>query len=605
MSEPARAPDPTSAQAGAQPIELGSLHARARSLLDRPPETRLAGVLELLVGLTNAAGAVAYLRADGGGLAARSALLSRQLRALDHDFVAELQVVAERACAEDRAAVATSRYHATMRLVAVPLVGDAPDAGGALGLVLVLERGPIEPLVTALGLVAALPLLPDAATAPGPRRTESWLDVVGAVLAAPDRDAAWHTAAGHLARLTGASTAALGRRDRGAIRLVAVSGVVEHDRASSVNRRLETAMETAWRASAPIVHPAGDETLARVAASLGAGAAVAQPLRTATGDAVAALALVWDDPASGHAGMPTLRPEVGPGSLDPALEHALAAALDVAGSGRHRHSRRIVRATIVSALALGSLAALLVPVEHAVEADVVLEARERRFVPAPVSAVLAESPVRPGDIVRAGDRLAVLDGREVALELAEVVAERDRALKRRDVSLASRDTAGAQMAELEARRLAARERLLAYRAASLEIVSPIDGLVVQGDLRREIGAPVELGTRLFEIAPVDPMVAEIAVPASAVGEVAVGAVTRLRLDAFPDRSWSAPVLRLHPRSTIRGGENVFLAEVEIANPDRALRPGMGGRAAIAAGRRALGWVWLHRAWERVERWLLW
>ena len=40
-------------------------------------------------------------------------------------------------------------------------------------------------------------------------------------------------------------------------------GELLFDATSSMNRRLETAMETAWRASAPIVHPAGDETLAR------------------------------------------------------------------------------------------------------------------------------------------------------------------------------------------------------------------------------------------------------------------------------------------------------------------------------------------------------
>jgi hypothetical protein len=47
-------------------------------------------------------------------------------------------------------------------------------------------------------------------------------------------------------------------------------------------------------------------------------------------------------------------------------------------------------------------------------------------------------------------------------------------------------------------------------------------------------------------------------------------------------------------------------EVQVAIDDQELpaaRPGMSARARIDCGRRSLGYIWLHDAWETLCSWL--
>ena len=43
--------------------------------------------------------------------------------------------------------------------------------------------------------------------------------------------------------------------------------------------------------------------------------------------------------------------------------------------------------------------------------------------------------------------------------------------------------------------------LVKSRLARIEVVAPFDGIVVSGDLTQRLGAPVEQGDVLFEVAP--------------------------------------------------------------------------------------------------------
>ncbi len=59
---------------------------------------------------------------------------------------------------------------------------------------------------------------------------------------------------------------------------------------------------------------------------------------------------------------------------------------------------------------------------------------------------------------------------------------------------------------------------------------------------------------------------------------------------------------IRPRAEVRDGENVFVAEVEIDNPDLALRPGMHAVSKIETGKKRVAWILFHHAAERVLAW---
>lgn len=255
-------------------------------------------------------------------------------------------------------------------------------------------------------------------------------------------------------------------------------------------------------------------------------------------------------------------------------------------------------------LMLGCLL-LAVPWPYRLSCHCTLEPVERRFVVAPFAGKLEESLVQPGDQIASGQLLARMAAHEIELELAALEAERSRAEKRHEAALATRAATAAQLAYLEMQQHDMRIRTLSARRDQLTIRSPLEGIVVRGDLERSTGAPLSVGQTLFEIAPLEKMIAEIAIPESEVANFGAGDSVELRLDAFPRTQWSGAIRRLHPRSEFRDGNSVFIAEVELSNDDRRLCPGMHGSAFLTGPRCALGWNLFHRAYDRMCAWMGW
>ncbi len=161
------------------------------------------------------------------------------------------------------------------------------------------------------------------------------------------------------------------------------------------------------------------------------------------------------------------------------------------------------RRWLVGAVVLLCVAVPLCPWPHRVREKCTVEPTVRRFLVAPYDGILQSSFARPGDLVRAGQALARMDDRELRWELSSTIAERGRAAKQRDVAMADNDTSETQLAALEMERLDLKIELLKHRERTLEITSPIEGVVLRGDLDDAEGAPVKTGQSLFEVAPLE------------------------------------------------------------------------------------------------------
>ena len=245
------------------------------------------------------------------------------------------------------------------------------------------------------------------------------------------------------------------------------------------------------------------------------------------------------------------------------------------------------------------------PWPYRVACDCELQPVVRQYVAAPYDGVFEKSLVKPGDVVERDQVLGRMDGREIRWQLAGIEADQSRAGKSRDVNMAATKTAAAQIDALEVQRLEQQRRLFEHRAAHLEIRSPIDGLVIAGDLQRSEGVPLTVGQTLYEVAPLGQMVAEVLVPDDDALHVTIGQEVRLRLDAQPSRELRGRIDRLTPRAEVRDDANVFVAEVVLVGDDPALRPGMKGRARISTEWHPLGWNWFHKPAGQLAAWLGW
>jgi len=242
---------------------------------------------------------------------------------------------------------------------------------------------------------------------------------------------------------------------------------------------------------------------------------------------------------------------------------------------------------------------------YRVKCECQIQPTQRRFVAAPYNGILEKSLVEVGAVVTKDQVIARLDGRQLRIELAGIEAEFEGARRRRDSSLAMREIAQSQIEKSEMNRLSAQIKLLNNRMKDLEVRSPIDGVIVVGDMDKVQGAPLEMGQNLFEVAPLQTMVAEIGIPESEIHYVKDSDAVTLKINSFPFEKWSGNVQQIHPSAEIIGDETVFVAEVEIDNVSGELRPGMEGSAKISTHWSPIGWNLFHNAWETLRYWTIW
>ncbi len=249
--------------------------------------------------------------------------------------------------------------------------------------------------------------------------------------------------------------------------------------------------------------------------------------------------------------------------------------------------------------------ALWLPWPYTIGCKCRLQPITRRFVAAPFEGILEKSLVEPGDVVQQDQVLARMDGREIRLAISETTADLKRAEVKRNVQMAKQDQGAAQMAALEAERLDLKMQLLQSRSKKLEIKSPLRGIILRGDQKRAEGMPVTLGENLFEVAPLDKMVVEVAIPERDIPHAEVGQKVRVKLDAYPGQTLDGTLTRIHPRAEEWDADYVFIGEIFMENPRELFRPGMNGRASIYAKRHTLYWNFFHKFWENLLLYVGW
>ena len=268
-------------------------------------------------------------------------------------------------------------------------------------------------------------------------------------------------------------------------------------------------------------------------------------------------------------------------------------------------NRLVRRGPIAAAVVCGVLTvAALWPVHYRVACNARVETTAQRLIATPFEATLLETFVKPGDTVVAEDVLLVLDGRPLRLEREAIDAERQQVAKERDVAMATGKVAESQQFALKHRQLSRRYDLISDRLENLEVTSPIAGVVVSGDLDRFVGAPLERGQTLMEVAPMDKLAIEIEIPEYEVGYISEGAMTRVKIGAIGGKSIRLPLIsELYPRAELRDEQNVFVGRIDIENTGGLLKPGMLGDATTYGPLRPWFWSWLRSGFERMLWWV--
>jgi len=239
------------------------------------------------------------------------------------------------------------------------------------------------------------------------------------------------------------------------------------------------------------------------------------------------------------------------------------------------------------------------------DAPFVLEATYQQVVPAPFDGYIKSVEVEIGDVVDGGSSvLAGLDTAELRLSLAAARAERAGYVKQAAAAMRDGETAQAQIAQADADKSQAQIDLLEYQISQASLVSQISGVVVKGDLKREIGAPVKTGDVLFEVCPLEALRAQLMVPEGEIYDIKVNQKGYLATASYPSQRIEFRVERINPIAEVVNQRNVFKVRVELLQTYPWMRPGMEGVARVSVGKRRYIWIWTRKIvnWVRMKLW---
>jgi hypothetical protein len=502
---------------------------------------------------------------------------------------------------------------------------DGGDDGLAIALLLLpaVEQGAVGEALRRLRLAGDVPRGYGmqrrlAAAQRDVERLGSALDLVALLDAERKFPAAAMTLCNELAARHRCQRVSLAWRRGPCLRLRAISHMEKFEPRMTVVRRLEAAMEEAADQDTEIVLPPLGETTLVVrdheiyAAEQKPGAMCTLPLRFGTEGAPAgALTCERVDPAFteheiGHVRLAAEHAARRLGALERAeawwgKRAGRAAREKLAPLLGPRHTAAKAGALAGTVLLLGSAAW---PMRFEIEAPFSLRAADSSVASAPFDGYLAEALARKGDAVAAGAVLARLDQTELALEASAAQADETRFLREAQKARSERQLPEMQIAQARADQARARLGILRHRLEQSSVRALFDGVVVEGDLRERVGAPLRQGDALFRIARLDRLYAEVLVREADVREIAAGARGQVAFASQPGRRFAVVVERVEPLAQTRAEGSVFLVRCALPGEAEAWwRPGMTGVGEIEAGRRAPLWIATRRTLDYLRlRW---
>ena len=242
---------------------------------------------------------------------------------------------------------------------------------------------------------------------------------------------------------------------------------------------------------------------------------------------------------------------------------------------------------------------------YRVKAPSLLRSEQVAYVTAPFDAFLRAANIEPGDEVVAGQVMFALDTRDLLLEESIARANLVRHEREAERARAADSLGEMRIAEAIAEQARAELEQARWRLSRAEVKAPFIGTVIEGDLKRRLGAPVRAGDVLIQVARLDALFFDVQVAERDVNHVAAGARVRVAFTSQPDTHFVATVEQIEPsaRSTPQGA--IFVVRCKLVDPRAAWwRPGMGGIAKIDAGWRMPLWIVTHRTteWLRMRFW---
>jgi len=226
-----------------------------------------------------------------------------------------------------------------------------------------------------------------------------------------------------------------------------------------------------------------------------------------------------------------------------------------------------------------------------------------------VSGELTRITVETGDEVEQGALIASVDPRDVRnaysqaaadMELARARVNTTQTQRRRAEELArqgllsTQDFENTRLEETNARAQLLKAQtnleLAQEKTGDVTIRAPIAGTVIektveQGQIIASASGNVSGGTTLIKMADLATVRARALVDEVDIGRIQPGQPASVEVEAYPGRTFRGRVIKIEPQAVVEQNVTMFPVLVELANPERLLKPGMNAEVGIEVANR--------------------
>ena len=184
--------------------------------------------------------------------------------------------------------------------------------------------------------------------------------------------------------------------------------------------------------------------------------------------------------------------------------------------------------------------------------------------------------VEVGDEVKAGQLLVQMDSanlKQSKTQLDNIRLEYDRQVALYEVGGTSKQALDAQKTQLDVAKTS-----FDNLKENTQLLSPIDGIVTA---RNYDNGDMYGGNPVLTVQKIKPVKLMINVSEGFYTQVKPGMEVKIRLDVYKDEEFTGKVSLVYP--TIDAGTRTFPVEIELANKDMRVRPGMFARVTVNFG----------------------
>ncbi|CDS50259.1 hypothetical protein [Polaromonas sp. CG9_12] len=413
--------------------------------------------------------------------------------------------------------------------------------------------------------------------------------------------------------------ASLGWVDGAQTQVVAISHLDRFERNSQQTHLIESALATAVIQGHEVWWPStygnalNDQGLADFAQEMGVDRVLVIPVQDAQGITHAVLLLAFPSGTASEQNLSHLQLSLE--LIQPRLSDLRMRSLGLVSRLRlqsHALSEHVFGPEhailkLVTVIAVGLLLyAAFGSWKFRVDASAQLNTESTRLISAQFDGRIDQVYATAGDLVKKDVLLVSLDTRELEQQQSELTAEISKAETEVNKNRAEGRLADTEIAQARLDQSLAKAQRMESYLQNANSRAPFEGVIVEGERKDMLGAPVKKGDKLFKLAKIEGLYVTLMVTERQMRYVKPGATGEVALLSHADHNIPIRVNSVIPVAQVKGQEgNQFMITAELLDAPQAWwRPGMTGLARLDAGDKNIAWILTHRIVDNL-RLLLW